>query len=151
MKSLFTPLICLLLSFASAKADETVSPEMRTALLKFVEVNGELAGLKSAPAQLIAAFKPIAPTLPDEFWANAAKKMNIDGLMEELLPVYAKHYSLEDVKNLIAFYETPTGKKFAEHLQLTTQEGFKIGQAWGEKAGAALRADIEEAKKKLGK
>lgn len=151
MKNFITSLACCLVSFSTLNAQEALTQEMRDALLKLVEVNGELAGLKSAPAQLIAALKPIAPTLPDEFWVKAAKKMDVDGLMEELLPVYAKHYTLSEVKDLIAFYETPTGKKFSVHQQLTTQEGFTIGQAWGVKAGAALRADIQEAKNALGK
>lgn len=151
MKTLIASLACCLVSFSTMNAQDALTPEMRSALMKFVEVNGELAGLKAAPAQLIAAFKPIAPTLPDEFWVNAEKKMNIDGLLDELLPIYAKHYTLSEIKELTAFYETPTGKKFAAHLQLTTQEGFTIGQAWGVKAGAALRADIEEAKKALDK
>ncbi|MBL9142631.1 MAG: DUF2059 domain-containing protein [Verrucomicrobiaceae bacterium] len=151
MKTLIALLSCSVLALSSVSSQEVMSPEMRAALMKFVELNGELAGLKAAPGQLVAALKPIAPSLPDEFWVKAEKKMNVDALLEELLPIYAKHYTLNEVKDLIAFYGTPTGQKFAVHQQLTTQEGFTIGQAWGVKAGAALRADVEEAKKALGK
>jgi len=152
MKSFLLTLCALFFcSPAFAQTVPPISDEMRTALMKLIETNGEGAQFKLAPQMLIGALKPTAPNLPAEFWDKEQKKIEdgLTGLFDKLLPLYAQYYTLEDVKNMIAFYETPTGKKLVASTSALTAEGFKIGQAWGVQAGAELRANVEAAKKKL--
>ena len=41
-----------------------------------------------------------------------AQKLNLDAMIEEIsIAVYDKHYTLEEVRDLIAFYKSPTGQK----------------------------------------
>jgi uncharacterized protein len=151
MKSLFL-VLCSIFFCAPAFTQNAppLSDEMRAALMKLIESNGELAQFKLAPQMLIGALKPTAPNLPAEFWDKEQKKIDdgLKGLFDKLLPLYAQYYTLEDVNNMIAFYETPSGKKMVASTAALTAEGFQIGQAWGVQAGADLRANVEAAKKK---
>lgn len=40
------------------------------------------------------------------------QKLNLSVMMEEIsVAIYDKHYTLEEIRDLLAFYKTPTGKK----------------------------------------
>jgi len=48
-----------------------------------------------------------------------------------LIPVYKKHFTQEEVKDIIAFYETLAGKKLAEKSPLIAVDSMQSSQAWG--------------------
>lgn len=48
----------------------------------------------------------------------------VDDLMKEVMPLYARHFSADDVKALTAFYRSPAGKKSLEVMpQLIGESG----------------------------
>ncbi|MCX6219801.1 MAG: DUF2059 domain-containing protein [Bacteroidia bacterium] len=47
-----------------------------------------------------------------------------------LIPVYKKHFTQEEVKAIVAFYETPAGKKLAEKTPMVTMESMQLSQTW---------------------
>jgi hypothetical protein len=69
----------------------------------------------------------------------------LDALM---VPLYDKYYTHQEIKDLIVFFETPAGKKYASVLTPMMQEIVPIAQTWGNKIGpiAAKRAEKELAK-----
>ena len=74
--------------------------------------------------------------------------MDMHELLEELVPVYDKYYTLADLKTVNAFYETPTGQKVLAALPQITQESMQIGQAWGQRIGAQIMAEAQQEKSK---
>jgi uncharacterized protein len=56
-----------------------------------------------------------------------------DGLMPELVTIYAKAFTREEIRGLIAFYETDLGKKLVQTLPVLVQQSAAAGQAWAEK------------------
>ena len=48
---------------------------------------------------------PEAYAYVDEFKA----KVNLDSLLSIVTPIYAKHFTLDELNELIAFYKTPIG------------------------------------------
>ena len=100
-------------------------------------------------SQMVAAFQKQLTDVPQDFWDRFEKKMDMHELVEKIIPVYAKYYSLEDLKAVNAFYESPTGQKVLAAMPKAMQESMKIGQEWGEKIGKQAAAEAEaEAKKK---
>lgn len=71
-------------------------------------------------------------------------KTSIDDLTEMLVPVYKKYMTKEDLKELIEFYETPVGRKFAEYTPIIMQESMQIGQQWGLKIGQDFERKMME-------
>jgi uncharacterized protein len=99
--------------------------------------------------QMIASLQKQMPTVPQEFWTRFEKKMDMRELLERIIPVYDKYYSLEDLKAVNAFYESPVGQKVLSTLPQVMQESMQIGQAWGESVGRQAAAEAEaESKKK---
>ena len=56
------------------------------------------------------------PQAPDEFWKELDASMNgmYDKMIKAVIPVYKKYLTLDDLKEIIKFYETPVGKKLSE-------------------------------------
>lgn len=53
-----------------------------------------------------------------------------DGLLTRMVPVYARHFNHEEVRGLLAFYETDLGRKTISVMPTLMQEGAELGQAW---------------------
>lgn len=81
---------------------------------------------------LIGSFKTNLPDVPDAFWAEFRQDINEDDLLEMVIVIYDKHFTHEDIKGLIAFYETPLGRKITDKLPLISQESMQAGAKWGE-------------------
>ena len=52
--------------------------------------------------------------------------------MDTMYPVYDRHFTADDLRQLIAFNATPLGQKLLRVLPQVTQEGIAAGQAWGQ-------------------
>lgn len=74
------------------------------------------------------------------FAAEAAKKQ--PELIELVLDVYDKFYTPEEIKALVAFYETPVGRKMALTAPKANMEIMRISVAWGQTLGQKLGAEI---------
>lgn len=52
----------------------------------------------------------------------------VDDMIEEIVPLYARHFTADEMRQLAAFYRTPVGAKALEKMPLLMGEGMKIGQ-----------------------
>jgi len=71
-------------------------------------------------------------------------RTSVDDLVAMLVPVYQKHMTIEDLRGLVEFYETPLGKKFITSTPAIMEESMQVGQAWGMKLGQELSKRLEE-------
>jgi uncharacterized protein len=149
MKKLI-PVLVLSLGFCLAAAGAEVSKEKRQEIEKMLRLTGMERIVSQMMTQLVASLKGSLTDVPEEFWTKFQEKVKAQDLLEEIIPLYDKYYSLEDLKAVNAFYESPAGKKILATLPQIMQESMKIGQQWGAKIGrqAAQEAEEEMAKKK---
>jgi uncharacterized protein len=54
-------------------------------------------------------------------------------LTNEIVDVWARDFTIDDLKGLQAFYQTPLGQKLIQTLPEVTQQGMQTGQAWGQR------------------
>lgn len=94
--------------------------------------------------QMMASLRKAMPQVPDRFWNDFQKEVKTDELRELIVPIYDKHLSHDDVKNLIKFYETPTGKHFISEMPGITQESITAGQAWGQAIGRRVMEKLQQ-------
>ena len=70
-------------------------------------------------------------------------------LESSIVLIYADNFTAAELRELIAFYKTPTGQKFLEKTPLVMQQTMAAGKKFGEIAGAEARQDmIDELRKK---
>lgn len=52
------------------------------------------------------------------------------GLMDKIAEIYMQEFTHKEVKDMVSFYETPTGKKMASKTGPIMQKSMTIGQSW---------------------
>lgn len=81
--------------------------------------------------------------VPSEFWEGFEKKADMNQISNLIVPIYAKHFTQEEIQGLIAFYDTPLGKKMITKMPIIQQESMKAGQKWGEDLSKKVLKEIE--------
>jgi len=95
---------------APPSGDQKASPaEIR----KLLAASGADKSLGEADRQIIDTLRARRKDFPDERWQEAREQIDRAALTGRIEAAYARHLSREDVAALIAFYETPAGKRIA--------------------------------------
>lgn len=84
------------------------------------------------------------PDVPADFWTDFQKECDSNTFIDMIVPVYEAHFSDDEVKQLIAFYESPIGKKLAAAQPLIVQESMTVGQKWGRQVGQRVMQRLQE-------
>ncbi len=64
------------------------------------------------------------------------------GFRNEIRYIYHKYFTHSEIKEFIAFNETPLGKKIIRITPVITQEGIQAGQAWEKSLEPVIRKRI---------
>ena len=67
----------------------------------------------------------------DDLVAEFKSEFSADTLIELSVPIYAKHYTHDEIKQLIAFYESPLGQKVTSVTPLIAKDAYETGAAHG--------------------
>ena len=96
-------------------------------------------GLNAERTQWEAEF----PDFPvKEYIERVQQRVDIDSLLYHLVPLYSRYYTREEIAGLIAFYETPLGRKLVKDLPQITQEMLAASQAWIERLVEEMDKDF---------
>jgi hypothetical protein len=128
-KILFIIGLCLSMYVCRAQQTDSVKD-----ILKLMEVNGSAAGYDLAFEQIVSQFKMMKPNVAQSVWDSAKGDVfdkEIGYLKKDLIPVYEKNFTPEEVKQLIVFYTSPLGKKLVDGTTKISKESMQIAQPWG--------------------
>ena len=110
MKTTFIAAYFLITVALHVTAEDFQNTEYYRDYLKFLKVSGAEASQKLMVQQM---FDQIKKAAPGKISADRIEQQMVDELSllnEQLFPVYKKHLTHQDLKAIIAFYETPIGK-----------------------------------------
>lgn len=94
----------------------------------------------SVPAQRAAN-----PRIPGAFWDRfLAEVHKRRGELEDMVVVvYEHHFSSDELREVIAFYQTPVGQKMVSEMPAVMQESMQAGREWGGRLGASIAAQLQ--------
>lgn len=142
----------LVFSIGVARA-QTPSPEAMTAardLVAALKLSDQykallpviLLGLKPALTQdrpeIERDYNAMMPMIADAY--TPYYKAMIDGIAA----VYANTFTVDELRQLEAFYRQPLGQKFLEKSEVLLQQSERVGQETGRKATDDLRAKLTQ-------
>ncbi len=91
---------------------------------------------------------PRAKQFADAFAVRFEKHFDAHSLADTVIPIYDKHLSGEDLKELLAYYRSPFGQRMLKVLPDVAREsqaaGFSLGQKAALKAMEDLRTEYPE-------
>jgi hypothetical protein len=80
-------------------------------------------------------------SIPESFWDKYRKDPDIESLRSLYVAIYNRHYTREEIAGLIAFYESPLGRKSVQVNPQITQETQAVTQAYFE---SLIKETVEE-------
>ncbi|WP_323973541.1 DUF2059 domain-containing protein [Aeromonas hydrophila] len=80
-----------------------------------------------------------------EAWVS--RYLSWGAMSTEVAAIYRKHFTEAELKQLIAFYQSPIGKKSLDTMPAIFQESSLVGQSLAERNMPALQAMLDEAKR----
>lgn len=119
--------------------------QYKETLYKMLDKSGGLESVRLMVPQLVNMMKQQAASQPDSFWEDFTKrwtKQFIDKMMEGITPIYQKHLTLKDLEDILAFYNTPAGKKLSASTPAVAKEVMPIGQQLGTEIGRQMQNEI---------
>jgi hypothetical protein len=152
-----TATVLVLLAFAPSAHAQTKDEAFRRDIGRLLDVTGagtlgtQMATMMSS--QVIDSMRQSQPNLPDRVAVivkdvldtEFARAFNApDGLLSNLVDIYAKHFTHEEVLALMKFYETPLGRKAVSVLPMVAQESSAAGQAWAAANMRRIGAVVQE-------
>jgi len=81
----------------------------------------------------------------DSMMDRMMKNFDLNGMIDDMIPVYQRHLTKADISAMAKFYETPTGQKMLREQPQMTAEAMKAVQPRMEKMMADMMDEAEKA------
>lgn len=133
---------------AGAQTEDQIPEDLRESTRYLMELTGaDQIGVQIGAAMGTQVFDALVgqyaeltdddlEIVTEEFEAALAER--IDVLMDEMVVLYARYFTHEDILGMIEFYETELGQKTIRVLPQLMQEALAVGQVWGQELGAEI-------------
>jgi len=103
----------------------TMDEDKKALILRFIDVFGTRQALTNNFQLML---RQIEKEKPDEA-QKIRERVNVDEIIERLLPIYDRNFTAEDLRAFIAFYSSPEGQKLIstipELMKESVQESVK--------------------------
>ena len=129
-----------------------IDPAKETDIRRLLDLVGTKALVTQSIDMMTKAIKPVLTNslpagdyrekLVDLFFAKFSSKTNVQHLLDLAVPIYDKHFSHQEIRSLIEFYQTPLGQKTISTLPKLTAELQEEGRKWGEQIGRESMMEV---------
>jgi uncharacterized protein len=129
-----------------------IDPAKETDIRRLLDLVGTKALVAQSIDMMTKAIKPVLTNslpagdyrekLVDLFFAKFSSKTNVQHLLDLAVPIYDKHFSHQEIRSLIEFYQTPLGQKTISTLPKLTAELQEEGRKWGEQIGRESMMEV---------
>ncbi|OBQ54951.1 DUF2059 domain-containing protein [Tamlana sp. s12] len=121
MKNFLLASLLLVVSFVNAQTNE----EFKNEAIEFMKLTGATSAFDAAIDQLGTS----VPADKKEAYTIEAQE-TLTGLYNQMADLYMSEFTHKEIKDLIAFYNSPLGKKLVSKQLSITQKAMNLGQNW---------------------
>jgi hypothetical protein len=130
-------LFVLLFSFSNIYSQEKIYKEV---LLEYMKAQGSYQTFSSTIDQMS---KLLEAQIDNDKLEPLMEEM-FSSLIDDLVPIYQNHLSIQDLRDAITMYNTPIGKKISEKTPLISSESLGVTMSLGMKFSTKIKELIEE-------
>src|SRR5262249_27524785 len=102
------------------------------------------AGMLQTFETALPAQKAANPRIPAMFWEEIEKraKSDLPKLIEIMVPIYAAHFSTDELHQLMQFFQSPLGQRLRAEQPAIMNESMQAGQKWGMEVAADVLKEM---------
>ena len=142
----------LVLCVGAAAQSSTIGRPSKQSVLRLLDAMGSVKTMAQVLDQTVTVqaeyLAKMRPDIPAEVMADLVsegkKEAKPQELLDLLVPIYQKHFSAPEVQALLAFYQSPVGRKLALETPKIATESMQVGQQWGEQVGQRIGERIAQ-------
>ena len=138
-------LVGLTASSVFAQADDAHAQKMAN-IRKLMNVTGGSKMMDQMFSAMAANFSKDPKA--QEIFQQFRKEMDPNQLYDIVVPFYDKYLSDEDVRQIIAFYESPTGKKMVDAMPRIMMDAMPAIMQWSQELSARMQQKLKESQQK---
>jgi len=138
----------------AALADHHDEPTYRGDAIRLLEITGSTrlatdlgSSVNSSYIGQLRASNPDVPPRTFEIVEEVVDTMLVDAmgeeLIEEMIAIYSRHFSHDDIRGLIAFYESPLGRKTISAMPAVMGESMQASEAWAARSVPRFQREVE--------
>ncbi len=139
-------------SATGAASPNKIDPAKEADIRHLLELMGSVSTAQQVMDRMTQSIRPLmASSLPpgdyrdkliDLFFAKFESKFDAKQIINLAVVRYDQHFSDEEIRGLITFYETPLGKKASKELPALTAELQTDGQQMGQDIGRQSMMEV---------
>lgn len=145
---------------APAPSASSIDPVKAADIRSLMELLGARDLVQDGASNMIEQSREkLLATVPDNekgqafvnaFSASYEKKFNVDQVTEQLVLIYDKHYTEDEIKGLLQFYGSPLGQKVAAEMPKIGRETQAAVRAASTKAAREAFAEAKQQNPQIG-
>ena len=157
---LLIAIVLLSLNAYRASADETLTPEKKADIERLLDMTGALALGRQLSSTMVGQFtnavRKANPGIPKEVLdtlpaiVNSVIEENISTFKQAAVLIYHKHFSHDEMKQMIAFYSSDLGRKIILEMPTLMQEIMGAGAQWGQSLAPEIERRVRDRFKEKG-
>ncbi|MCX7958722.1 MAG: DUF2059 domain-containing protein [Deltaproteobacteria bacterium] len=140
----------IVLPISAQKSSKSDFSQEKSAKLKDIRKLMEITGSGNLGMQvlnnMIESYRKMLPNVPDSFWTGFLQEVDANSLVDLIIPIYDRHLTHDEIKDIINFYESPSGRKLIKVLPEITNESMEAGSRWGKEIGAKIIERLQRRK-----
>lgn len=133
-------LLVVVFSTGTTCFGQTADEKFSAAIEKYFELSGSNKTFDIVLTQMSS----MVPETHREWFSEHFSSEAMKDLVASLVPVYQKHYTLEEIEALNAFYESPTGRSIAAKTPAVTEESMIASQQWAMKLLPKMQEEMQK-------
>ena len=124
-----------------------IDPAKLKSIYELIAVSHGAEIMASSIINSLPAQRQAHSEVPAAFWDVFARKATeqIPMLIDSLVPIYARHFTQNDLDQIIAFYQTPAGQHSIAEQPAILVESIDLGRRWGMQMGRAIGDSLARA------
>ena len=131
----------------TVEADVSFDTEKHIQIERLIELSGSAEQFDLIMDRVFLQYRSMMNEVPEDVWPIIKEELNgemFNELMRSMIPVYAKHYLMEDIQAQIDFYESPAGQRMVKVIPEITDEVTLLSIQWAEKLNKEIQMRIQE-------
>jgi len=134
----------LLLVPFSASFAQTSDAQKRSDIIRLLRMTGATQGAEQAVDLMLPSLKHAMPQVPQSVWQELRSEVREEDMIELTYQIWDKHFTPQEIRDLIRFYQSPTGQKIIRETPALQRESLAAGQKWGNQLVGRLLNRLRE-------
>jgi len=134
---------------ANAQQNDTIDHQKKNAILELLDVTGTRSNLQLMADAMRENIKAQMPEMTEDIMEEFEKAMDYDSMVAIIIPIYARHWSTDEIKGMVAFYRSPLGQRMMKEMPGILKESMAVNMQRTKELSIRIQKkvqQIEEAK-----